>query len=159
MPWSRKLECPDCGNVWTALLMRRTDRNPSCGVCNAKPTEGLSAPSLNMGAKQVTALKVPENPTKRIDFAMRVISEDNHGANMKSKTRIGEAAAIDIPMKPGEAPIWGGGGAAGGGYQQAIGMAGNDPTRGNDHRAGLLDGLADKRRTHMAPVYRDRKKA
>lgn len=158
MPWSRKLECPDCGNQWTALLMKRTERNPPCEVCQAKPVEGLAAPGLAFGAKQVTALKIPENPTKRIDFAMRVISEDNHGANMKSKTKVGEAAAIDIPTKPGEAPIWGGGGGAGS-YQQGITMAGNDPTRGNDHRAGLLDGLADKRRTHMAPVYRDRKKA
>ncbi len=158
MGWSRKLECPDCGNVWTAILLRRTDRNPPCANCSAKPVEGLAAPGLNLGAKEVTALKVPQNKTKAIDFAMRVISEDNHGANMKSAVQVGEAAAIDIPAKPGESPMWGGG-AKGGGYQQTIGMAAADPTRGNDHRAGLLDGLADKRRTHMKPVYREQKKA
>ncbi len=155
MPWSRKLECPDCTNVWTVLLMRRTDRNPPCPVCQGKGVPQLAAPNVNRGAVQDTRLKIPEGKTKQIDFAQRIISEDNGGANMKDKIQIGETANIPIPIKPEDAPRWGGGGASMD-YGTAMSMAKQDPTGGH---GGLLGKLADKKVGHMAPVYRPAKPA
>ena len=136
--------------------MRRTDKNPPCPVCQAKPTETLAAPSLNRGAVQQTHVPIPQgNKTKAIDFAMRVISEDNGGANMKSSLKEGETANIPIPIKPQDAPTWGGG-KGGVDYGQAMSLAAADPTGGH---GGLLNKLADKRQSAMAPVYRTRKPA
>ena len=153
MPWSRKLECPDCTNVWTVLLMRRTDRNPPCPICEGKGVPQLAAPNLGRGAQPDTRMKIPDNKTKAIDFAQRIISEDNHGANMKSSIKEGETAAIDIPVRKQEAPAWGGSGALS--YGDAIARASADP----GGQGGLLNRLADKRHTHMAPVVRQPKPA
>jgi hypothetical protein len=154
MPWSRKLECPDCTNVWTVLLMRRTDRNPPCPVCSGKPVAQLAAPNVGRNAQPSTAMEIPSNKTKAIDMAMRVISEDNHGANMRSSIKEGETAAIPIPVNPRESAQWGSGPAAS--YSAAMQMASQDPNRG---QGGLLDKLADKRVGHMRPVDRPAKPA
>jgi len=85
---------------------------------------------------------------------MRVISEDNHGANMKSSMREGDTAAIPVPIKPQEAPSWGGS-ANSLSYGDAIARASADP----GGQGGLLNRLADKRHTHMQPVSRPAKPA
>lgn len=146
MPWARKLECPDCGNVWDVLLMRRTDANPPCPVCTSKPIETLAAPRINRGAAPVTSIKVPESKTKAIDLAMKIASEDNGGANFNDRSRPGEAVAIPIPEK--SAGKWLP-------MAQAAGMAAADSTRSRN--SGILDGLADKRNPTMTPVYRQPK--
>ncbi len=148
MPWSRKLECPDCGNVWTALLMKRTDASPPCQVCAAKPVEALAAPAIGRGAQETTSIKVPENKTKAIDLAMRIASDDNGGANFQTRSRPGEAVAIPVPEK--SAGRWLD-------LPQATAMVAGDNTRGRN--AGLLDTMADKRNPTMKPVYRTPKPA
>lgn len=161
MAWSRLLECPDCGHTWRFLAMVRSEKNPPCPMCEAKPAEALAAPALNRGAAPVTAMKIPENRTKAIDLAMRVISDDNGGANMKSTSRPGEVVAIAPTVPEAQRPRWGAGGR---GAMPAITM-GNVATLkdgGGPKRSELIDNLhrfggqRNRRHEHMKPVYRDK---
>ena len=101
-----KLECPDCEErgqpfAWQHLQMSQDEALPECPVLSgASAREGLSAPSLNRGAVPDTKIKVPDNKTKATDMAMRMISEDNGGANMQSTSRVGEAVAVPVAVRP-----------------------------------------------------------
>lgn len=83
--------------------MRRTDRNPPCPQCAAKPEEAFPSPRLARGAEPVMSIKVPENKTKAIDLAMKIASEDNGGANFQTTSRPGEAVAIPVKDERGRA--------------------------------------------------------
>lgn len=163
MAWSRILECPDCGYSWRHLAMSKGERNPPCPECAARPGEALAAPALNSGVGAATSIRVPENKTKAIDFAMRAISDDNGGANMQTRSRPGEAVAIAPTVRERERPFWGGAGPAG--VKIGVGdlPALNARDGGNDARAQLIEsahqrtGQVSRRHAHMKPVYRDPK--
>lgn len=107
MPWGKRLHCQDCNHVWDVVLMRRTDANPPCPVCQAAPQETLAAPRINTGAQQELQLKIPENKTKAIDTAMRWASEDNGGVNIRTDARPGESVAVPVPQDPRTANLTG----------------------------------------------------
>lgn len=161
MPWNRTLECPDCGHQWVHLAMSKGERNPPCSICSAKPVAALAAPAIGRGAQPDNRIKVPDSKTKAIDFAQRMISDDNMGANMQTKSRVGEAVAIAPTVAPHLQAKWGSGvgsGSAPMSFEKARTMAAADPL-GGSLRNGLMDKMGDRKSPFMQPVYRDQRKA
>ena len=166
-----RLDCPECEErgdpfSWEHLQMHEKEALPDCPVCSALSREGLSSPSLNRGAVPDTKIKVPDNKTKATDMAMRMISEDNGGANMKSSSRPGEAVAIPVAVPEPLQANWGGAGPAKTRTPMTISTA-DAMGRGDPfvkRNTGMLDFVsrqsAPKLRPSpiMRPVYREAKK-
>lgn len=170
MAWAVVVECPDCEErgepfSWRYTKMTRDEALPECPVCAALTREGLAAPAINRGAAPDTKIKVPDNKTKQIDMAMRMISEDNGGANMQSQSRVGESVAIAPVLPPEQQAAWGGSGPAKTRQPMTISVAdaigrGDPAVRSN---VGMIDSISRRSDPRlrpspfMKPVYREKK--
>lgn len=136
--------------------MTKAERNPPCPACAAKPVPALTAPSLNRGAVEDTRIKIPENKTKRIDFAQRVIAEDHNVTNLRTGTKPGDIVAPSV-AKPQEQAKWGANAGAASARQvvnfgTAAAVGATDPYR--DRNSSMIAAMADRVRPNMRPVER-----
>jgi hypothetical protein len=157
MGWQTLLECPDCRLVWRQTKTNRREKNEDCPRCAARPTEALAAPGLNRGAVEDTRIKIPENKTKRIDFAQRIVAEDHNVTNLRTGTKPGDIVAMPVRTDAGEGK-WGAGAGDAALKRQAINIgtamaAGRtDPYHGRN--SAMIDRMADRKQSRMQPVER-----
>lgn len=125
--------------------MRKTDPNPPCPACGLAPQQGLSAPGISRGATPSTRMAVPASKTAAIDMAQRIIAEDSHVTNMNTNQREGDSAAIQV--RPVKEPVW-----------HSVPNAADIAKSASIKNSDFVSRLADRRQSHMAPVYREQKK-
>ena len=105
MPIRRTYGCPQCAHRWAVLHMNANEPKPRCPQCAERGYQELSAPALNRGAAPSTAVKIPENRSKREDLAVRMALEDTGHTDINTQQRAGDIAVKTLDMGiPKQAP-------------------------------------------------------
>lgn len=101
----RTYGCPQCAHRWAVLHMHSNEPKPRCPQCAERGFQELSAPALNRGASPSTAVKIPENRSKREDLAVRMALEDTGHSDINTQQRAGDIAVKPLDMGvPSQAP-------------------------------------------------------
>jgi hypothetical protein len=78
--------------------MSKNEPAQRCPKCAERAYAELSAPSLNRGANPTTAVKIPENRSKREDLAVRMALEDTGHTDINTQQRAGDIAVKPLDM-------------------------------------------------------------
>ncbi len=106
MPISRTYGCRQCGHTWKFLHMTADEPVQPCPQgCMKQPSEGLSAPALNLGAPDRGPV-VPQNQGRRETMAADMALKGTGMGDINSHMKTGDIAAKPIrPSDPDAAQV------------------------------------------------------